>query len=476
MLSPRSLNSFATFVSPSPPLSRPLISPLPLTCQPLPPSFNHLRACASPLSTPQTLIIGGGAAGFFCAITLARLTSTPVTILESSTRVLQKVRISGGGRCNVTSALHHYDPLSFSAQYARGFREMPAVLSRYGAREVMQFFEKEGVALKTEETGKVFPVSDSSETVISALVRAAKGSGVKVITRARVVNVKGNSGDFRVVLKDGDVLRADFVVIATGNARDAYDWAAGLGHKIVPPVPSLFTFRIEDVGLTRLAGISVEDVVLELVVNGKRKKRAAGLEQRGSLLVTHWGLSGPVVLSLSAFGARLLYEEKYRMNCVINWVPKLSLTETVAVLREARTALGARNVTTISPLRRLLPARLWRYIVERTGGSGPEERWASLSNGQIEKLARALHAYKFQIAGKGEFKEEFVTAGGISLKCVNIKTFESKRVPGLYFAGEILDIDGRTGGYNLEFAWSSGHIAGASIAEKVDELSKAAVK
>lgn len=447
---------------------------LPLTCQSSPPSHKRPRACSSPpLPIPQTIIIGGGAAGFFCAITLSRLSSTPVTILESSSQVLQKVRISGGGRCNITSALYHDDPFMFSAQYARGAREMPAILSRYGAREVVQFFEQEGVRLKTEQSGKIFPVSDNSETVINALVHAAKSNGVKIRARARVVNVKEGAEDFHIVLKSGGLMKAKFVVIATGSARVAYDWAAKMGHTIVPPVPSLFTFRVEDVNLRQLAGISVEDVTMELVVDGKTKKRTDGLEQRGALLVTHWGLSGPVVLSLSAFGARTLYEKKYKINCVINWLPKLSVTETTLILREARSALGAKNVTAVSPLRTFLPARLWKYLVERTKGLSTQQKWAALRNEQIVKLASSLHGCKLQITGKGEFKEEFVTAGGISLKCVNTTTFESKRVPGLYFAGETLDVDGRTGGYNLEFAWSSGYIAGTSIAKRIAQLKSA---
>lgn len=450
-------------------------SPLPLTCQSSLSSCKCLRACKTPVAKPRTIVVGGGAAGFFCAITLSRLSSTPVTILESSSQVLQKVRISGGGRCNITSALYHDDPLMFSAQYARGAREMPAILSRYGAREVVQFFEREGVTLKTEKSGKIFPVSDSSETVINALVEAAKSNGVKIRTKARVVNVKEGARGFHVVLKSEEFMKAEFVVIATGSARVAYDWAAKLGHTIVPPVPSLFTFRVEDVNLRRLAGVSVQDVAIKLVVNGKERKRIDGLEQRGALLITHWGLSGPAVLSLSAFGARILQEREYNMNCIINWLPKLSTPEIMMILTEARSALGVKNMMTASPLRKFLPARLWKYLVERTDGFRAEQKWAALRNEQIAKLVRSLQEYKLQITGKGEFKEEFVTAGGISLKSINTTTFESKRVSGLYFAGEALDVDGRTGGYNLEFAWSSGHIAGTSIAEKIAKLKPASI-
>lgn len=425
--------------------------------------------CATAGQSPRTIIVGGGAAGFFCAIALSRLCLTSITILESTSEVLQKVRISGGGRCNVTSGLFQDDVLSFSAQYPRGAQEMRGILSRFGAKDVVQFFENEGVPLKTEENGKVFPKSDNSESIISALVRAAKRGGVQVRTCARVANVESVSEGFRVSLKTGDHLFAPFVVIATGSSRAPYLWAKTMGHLIIPPVPSLFSFRINDDKLQKLAGVSVSDVSVELLAHGNAKRRIRGLQQRGSLLVTHWGLSGPAILSLSAFGARLLAEEEYKMSCIINWVPQFSLNEKIEMLNRTKTSLGHKNISVVSPFRQFLPNRLWRYFLEMVDiGS---QNWASVRKDKLETIANHIHAFTYQIAGKGEFKDEFVTAGGVALKHIDTKTFESKKIPGLYFAGEILDVDGRTGGFNLEFAWSSGYIAALSIAQKVLSLS-----
>lgn len=428
----------------------------------------------------RVVVVGGGAAGFFAAISLARVAgqASSVTILEGSPTVLSKVRISGGGRCNVTSGLHHDDARAFAANYPRGSRAMPAVLSRFGAADVVRFFEDEGVALKVEPTGKIFPVSDSSETVIAALVSAAKRVGVSIHTRARVADVQywDMNGKFDVYISGGRSVAADFVIVATGSALIPQRWAARMGHTIVPPVPSLFTFQVKDARLRELAGVAVEDcsVCLKVSKNEREVKKTrkkgrhnTGLTQRGPLLITHWGLSGPVVLTLSAFGARVLHEEKYNAIVAVDWIPSLSLEEKASQLQAARLSLAQKNIATVCPFRQKFPKRLWRYLLGSVPGLAVSQRWGSLKSEDLKRLATIVHCSQFAVVGKGEFKEEFVTAGGVALGCVNMKTFESKHCSGLYFAGEALDVDGRTGGYNLEFAWSSGYIAGTSIGRRI---------
>lgn len=433
-------------------------------------SFN-LYACAKSQASSRIIIIGGGAAGFFCAVTLSRQSSSTITILESTNHVLRKVRISGGGRCNVTSGLFHDDVRSFSNQYPRGLQVMPAVLSRFGAPQVMQFFENEGVRLKTEKSGKVFPESNDSKSIVSALLNATRRAGVQVRMKSRVIDIDKCQECFEVKLSNGDVLLAEYVVIATGSARTPHAWAERMGHKIVKPLPSLFTFQIKEERLRELAGVSVEDVSIQLLVDGKTKKRNPGLDQRGAVLMTHWGLSGPAVLSLSAYGARVLHKNGYKMECVVNWIPSLSIDEKVTALRLARSTHGNKNIGNSGPFRNRIPNRLWRYLVGKMSISVTDLKWSSLRNEQIEDLSKILHACKLQIVGKGVFKEEFVTAGGVSLKSIDTRTFESKLVPKLYFAGETLDIDGRTGGYNFQNAWSSSYLAAISISKNIEQTS-----
>ena len=423
----------------------------------------------------DVLIIGGGAAGHLAAITCARNAPSNVAInlLEGSPRLLSKVRISGGGRCNVTSAAHGNDIREFAEQYPRGSREMLAVLSSFGPQQACQFFEDEGVALKAEPGGKVFPVSDSSETVIAALTNACREGGVQTYTNTRVKELRRMEGNFvgyKADVGSNKRFTADYVVIATGSAALAHQWAKVLGHKIIPTVPSLFTFGIKDPRLNGLAGVAVSDcmVSLQLPKDGKKKitnmKRYNGLTQRGPLLVTHWGLSGPAVLSLSAFGARVLQENSYTMKCKVDWVPSMSLSEKEEILLVCRRSMKNKGILSMSPFRAKIPKRMWIALVRHVDGVDQDMKWSSLSNGLISKIAGAIHGSVFDIHSKGVFKDEFVTAGGIDLKDINTKTFESRHSPGLYFAGETLDVDGRTGGYNLEFAWSSGYLAGQAIA------------
>lgn len=335
---------------------------------------------------------------------------------------------------------------------------MIGVLSRFGARDICDFFESHGVRLKVEPGGKVFPVSNKSQTVIDCLVRCVSQAGVKTLLRARVVDlVCREDGVYEAVLKDGRRFEAEYVLIATGGASMPHEWAKRMGHKIVDCVPSLFTFGIEDGRIRDLAGVSVSDCEVSL---GK------GFVQQGPLLITHWGLSGPVVLTLSSFAARLLSEREYVMDCSVDWIPRLKQDDKIAGLKAARVSRGGKKVVSGCPICAEFPKRLWRSLVISVGVE-EDLRWADVSNKMMNRMAQVLDHCVFEVKKKGEFKEEFVVAGGIKLSGLDMKTFESRHSPRLYFAGETVDVDGRTGGYNLEFAWSSAYIAGAAIAQSI---------
>lgn len=450
---------------------------------------------------PHVIIVGGGAAGYLCAIAVSRRTSSlaDTTLLEATEKPLSKVLISGGGRCNVTSSADLGSATDFGAHYPRGRRELIATLARFGARDAVALFEDElGVPLKVEaESNKVFPVSDRSSSVASALRSAARNHGVDVRLGARVAGVRtGANGEagrtFHVEVDiEGEraTLPSDFVVVCTGGSKPAWKWiSASFGHAIIPPVPSLFTFAVrDDARLAGLAGLSVSDAEVQLLTSAppseaKRAKRtnrnARGktrdqLMQRGALLITHWGLSGPAVLALSAFGARELADSSYRLRCSVNWLPRLSRTDVTSTLHDAKRCFPSRLVTSHNPFRDALPRRLWVSLLHHSPGvTADVERltWNDCSKHYIEQhMVNFLIASVFQIHGKGQFKDEFVTCGGVDLKEMNMSSFESKLIPNVYFAGETLDVDGKTGGYNLQFAWSSGWISGNHIADQIEQ-------
>lgn len=401
------------------------------------------------------VIVGGGAAGFFAAIACQeRNPEARVVVLESGPAVLSKVRISGGGRCNVTH--DQPDPALLVAGYPRGAKALRGPFTRFGPRETVAWFEARGVALRTEPDGRMFPVSDDAETVIACLVGASREAGAEVRTRAPVKDIEVHSGAqprFEVRLKDGSALAADRVLVATGGAPIGYRWAAALGHTVIPPVPSLFTFEIDDPRLKGLAGVSVPTARVRL--DGAKESH------EGPLLVTHWGLSGPGVLKASAWGARLLHEHGYQLGVTIDWLPGTSEGEVKAALAEAKGSDARRKVLAAGPFE--LPQRLWRALASAAGAT-EGTRWADASNALLAALAGELHAGRFRITGKGVFKEEFVTCGGVKLSEVDFTTMESRVRPGLHFAGEVLDLDGITGGFNLQAAWTTGWLAGRSLA------------
>ncbi|MBW4680935.1 MAG: NAD(P)/FAD-dependent oxidoreductase [Microcoleus vaginatus WJT46-NPBG5] len=405
--------------------------------------------------SPQSLkvvVIGGGAAGFFGAIACAKThPHTQVTLLEAGREPLAKVRISGGGRCNVTHAC--FEPALLVQNYPRGGKALRGAFTRFQSRDTVAWFEERGVQLKTEEDGRMFPITDDSATIVECLMRAAHGAGVEFRNGSAVNSIYHSpSPSFKIELKSGETVTCDRLLLATGSSPMGYKWAKNLGHQIEPPVPSLFTFNVRDERLKELGGVSV--------ANARVRLPAAKLEQTGPVLVTHWGLSGPAVLKLSAWGARFLHECRYKTSLQINWLPQYKEEELRQMLLLVKSQLPRRAISTSCPVP--IPRRLWERLIEAAGIDN-EKRWAELPNKSLNELIQQLIQGKYEITGKGIFKEEFVTCGGVNLKEIDFKTMESRHCSGLYFAGEILDIDGVTGGFNFQSAWTTAWIAGQAI-------------
>lgn len=408
----------------------------------------------------RIVVIGGGAAGFFGAITCAEThPHAQVTLLEAGRQPLSKVRISGGGRCNVTHAC--FDPARLVSSYPRGGKALRGAFSRFQPKNTVAWFQSRGVQLKTEADGRMFPITNSSETIVNCLLEAAEDAGVRLRTGAAVTSVgrllsEGESTEkFKIELKNGEILECDRLLLATGSNPQGYRWVKDFGHTIESPVPSLFTFTIPDSRLQDLAGVSVDEVCLRLADAPPTLK-----EQTGPLLITHWGLSGPAVLKLSAWGARFLHEQHYQTPLLINWLPQYNQDSLRQLLLEVKSQTPRRQITTSCPVP--LPKRLWMSLVTHVG-IGAEERWAEVSKKVLNQLGQELIQGRYLIKGKGVFKEEFVTCGGVNLKEVDFKTMESRLIPGLYLAGEILDIDGVTGGFNFQNAWTTGWLAGQGM-------------
>jgi len=403
----------------------------------------------------QIAIIGGGAAGFFAAINCAEANpDCRVTIFERGKSVLEKVRISGGGRCNVTHAC--FDARALVQYYPRGQRELLGPFLRFGPAETIAWFEQRGVQLKTEADGRMFPTTDDSGTIVACLQRAAQQAGVQVMTSSRVEHIApAPSGAWQLQIS-GDERPRIFqkLMIASGSNPAIWQLLRGLGHSIVEPVPSLFTFNTKDTRLRDLSGVSVPDAALRIP--------GTSLSARGPLLITHWGLSGPGILRISAWGARQLYDLNYRFPLEINFTGDKKIAEIQEELLRLKTAQGKKTVAA-HPYQDI-PLRFWQQLTA-AAGIRPELRWADMDKKTVQALAEQTGAATFQIVGKSTFKEEFVTAGGVLLKEVDFKTFESRLQPNLYLAGEVLDIDAITGGFNFQAAWTGGWIAGWALAE-----------
>ncbi len=406
----------------------------------------------------DVVVVGGGAAGFFGAIACAEtFPQARVTLLEATPQPLSKVRVSGGGRCNVTHAC--FDPALLVHHYPRGGKELRGAFSRFQPRDTMQWFEARGIALKTEADGRMFPVTDDSATIINGLLAAAKAARVKLWVKASVKSVVQEAGQFRLGFRTGESIRCDRLLLATGSHPQGYAIARSLGHTLEPPVPSLFTFNIQDSRLAGLAGVSVAAAQLRLQIPD-----LPTLEQTGPLLITHWGLSGPAVLKLSAWAARSLHQQRYQAELQINWVATSNPETLRQQFQALRNQIPRKTIIGNCPV--LIPRRLWERLVE-TVGIQPSARWAELSNKTLNALLEELTQGRYQISGKGAFKEEFVTCGGVSLNEVDFKTMQSRCCPGLFLAGEILDIDGVTGGFNFQAAWTTGWLAGTAMGREV---------
>ena len=401
----------------------------------------------------RIVVIGGGAAGFFGAIAAAT-PQTQVTLYEAGPDCLAKVRISGGGRCNVTH--HCFDPAQLVQNYPRGGKALRGAFSRFQPQDTIAWYQQRGVKLKTEADGRMFPTTDDSATIVDCLMKTAIKAGVTIKTRSPVKQVTYKEPGFIVGLKEGDV-QCDRILLATGSSPQGHRIAKHLGHTVEPPVPSLFTFTIKDAALRQRSGLSMNPVEVKLKLLGEKKP----LIQTGPLLVTHWGLSGPAILKLSAWGARGLHDQGYRGRLLINWLPQLSQDEVRALLQAAKGEGGKRAISNHNPT--AAPKRLWAYFVQRAQ-IDPQIQWTTLSNKAINKLTQELCQGEYSVQGKGVFKDEFVTCGGIRLKEIDFKTMASRLCPGLFFAGEILDIDGITGGFNFQSAWTTGWLAGQALA------------
>ena len=403
----------------------------------------------------KLVVIGGGAAGVFCAINAARLNPLlKVIVVEKTGKLLSKVKVSGGGRCNVTHSC--FDIIQMSRQYPRGDHFIKKTFHRFFTTDTIQWFEERGVKLKTEKDGRMFPVTDSSQTIIECLLKEANHFDVRIKMHAEIKRLGFEQGKFLLTYSDGSNDSSDFVCIATGGypKSSMFDWLRELGHSIEDPVPSLFTFNMPGNNITKLMGVSVE--------NARVKIAGSKLVVQGPVLITHWGLSGPAILRLSALGARELAIKQYKFEIAVNWIVDFSDEELKEKFQIIRTDSGSQKISNKNPFG--LPQRLWQFLLESTA-IDPDTRWADLPGKAQNKILKSLTSFECSVQGKTTFKEEFVTAGGINLSEVNAHSMMSKKIPNLFYAGEVLNVDGITGGYNFQHAWTSGWIAAASISE-----------
>ena len=398
----------------------------------------------------KIIIIGGGAAGYFAAINAAELNpDLEVIILEGSNKVLQKVKVSGGGRCNVTHAC--FTPNELIEFYPRGGKELRGPFHQFMTGDTMEWFENRGVSLKIEDDNRIFPESNASQTIIDCFLESAKNAGIILKTSARVDGIEKNGEQF-VVKTNSEEIIADYLLIASGSNTKVWNMIENFGHSVVQPVPSLFTFNINDNRLKDIPGISVPKASVK-VLNSK-------LAEEGPLLITHWGLSGPGILKLSAWGALELFEKDYNFEIEVNWLAKKQEL-VLEILKKERQQQSKKQIILRSVFEEI-SKRLWEKFVLAAEISA-EAQWAQLTNKQLEDLSKQLTQSVFKVTGKSTFKDEFVTAGGVDLKEINFKRFESKLHANLFFAGEVLNIDALTGGFNFQNAWTSGWIVANSV-------------
>jgi predicted Rossmann fold flavoprotein len=396
----------------------------------------------------DVIIIGGGAAGFFTAINLAEKNfSLSIAILERGKEVLSKVRISGGGRCNLTHAC--FDTNELTGFYPRGSKELRGPFHTFATTNTVNWFQQHGVPVKKEQDGRMFPEENSSQAVIDCFLRLQQTLGISLFTSENVLSVTHDNG--WQLYTHQNHFTAKQLCIATGGSPAMWKLLQQLGHTIVPPVPSLFTFNCKDERIRDLPGVAA---------NASVRIKETKLHASGPLLITHWGMSGPAILKLSAWGARILHEKNYMFTLILNWMGTAEMESTLEKLKLLKTQLAQKTVAVKSPF--TLPNRLWESLV-RASAIGTQTRWADLSKTQMHQLAQQLCQAHFDINGKSTYKEEFVTAGGIDLKQVDFKTMRSRLLPNVYFAGEVLNIDAVTGGFNFQNAWTGGYIAAMAM-------------
>jgi predicted Rossmann fold flavoprotein len=405
------------------------------------------------------IVIGGGAAGFFGAIACAEASpKAQVLILEATSRVLTKVKVSGGGRCNVTHC--QFDPKLLINYYPRGQKELLGPFHRFQPKDTISWFASHGVDLKVEDDGRIFPTTDNSQTIIDCLSSAANHSGVILRKNMLVQKIIFNENSFELHIKGQLSIKTRNILLATGSMPYGVSLALDFEHKLIPPVPSLFTFQLNEPLLEGLAGVSFQMVRITLKIDEDKKE----FIQEGPCLITHWGLSGPAVLKLSAFAARELYGSNYKAKVQINWTHSLKMEEAIQKLEYCKQNFPKKKMSNENPFQCV--RRFWDAIL-RECGFQEDILFADASKKKIQKLALAMTQTSFKLIGKGVFKEEFVTAGGISREEINFRTMESKKQFGLYFAGEVVDIDGVTGGFNFQNAWTGAWLAGNDVASKL---------
>jgi len=401
----------------------------------------------------RLVVTGGGAAGFFCAVNAARLNpGLEVIILERSNKLLSKVKVSGGGRCNVTHGC--YSIAEMIKKYPRGSSFLKKAFHHFFTNDTIAWFKERGVALKTEADGRMFPVTDSSQTIIDCLIKEANKYNVEIRMNKEVKGIYKDADNWNLLLKDDVVLTTDFICIASGGYPKIlqYEWLKQSDHTIEDPVPSLFTFNMPGNAITALMGVAVEHAVVKIV--------GSKLSESGPLLITHWGMSGPAVLKLSAWGARELAKNNYHFSVLVNWIPEYNENSLREKMQRIRFELASQKIVNRNPFS--LPNRLWEYLLIQSG-IHTDMRWADLPAREQNKLIKNLCAQEHAVKGKTTFKEEFVTAGGIELSEIDFNTMQSKKQAGLFFAGEIINVDGITGGFNFQNAWTTGWIAAKGI-------------
>lgn len=398
----------------------------------------------------KVAIIGGGAAGFYSAIHVKEnYPDAEVIIFEKAKKVLVKVKVSGGGRCNVTNGTNSIKELS--SAYPRGANQLKKLFGNHNNKHVMEWFQSKGVALTIQPDNCVFPVSQDSQTIIDCFLNECKRLSIEIKTQHRIDKIEPKSDEkIALTINETNIQIFDKVILTTGGSpkESGLQWLVDLGHKIETPVPSLFTFNMPSESVTKLMGIVVEKN--QTAIQGTK------LKSDGPLLITHWGMSGPSILKLSAFGARILANLNYQFKLQVNWVDEKNTENVKLTIEKIIEEQGSKKL--INYRAYLLPQRLWEYLIEKIE-LNPHQKWNEIGNKGINKLTNILTNDSYEVSGKTTFKEEFVTCGGISLESVNMKTMESKVVKNLYFAGELLDIDGITGGYNFQAAWTTGFTA-----------------